>query len=216
MKFLVGGRHFLHPRPRFSRSCVENALRDLKMREGCGSQMVYGGCWNSVGNLNRVTDQASGPCSSVCRALRDHTWMGILRWTLIPMLGRMSQERVIPVRFSVFLRSQAHPQISLRHKRFDGYMSDNTGLQYVSRPHFSGFLNCSRGITGLSTDSQDNDGLPVPPHGSHSTAGPTTQQDDGQLQDQPQAAEPKQGWIGGRFVQRARNTFKVTVGNLFA
>jgi hypothetical protein len=75
MKFSMDGHRSIRPRPRFSGSCVANVLRDLKGREGRGSQMVYGGCWNFVGKLNRVTDQVSILCSGVCRALRDRMWM---------------------------------------------------------------------------------------------------------------------------------------------
>jgi serine/threonine protein kinase len=78
----------------------------------------------------------------------------------------------------------------------------------LSHPTPQASLNCSRGIIGLPTGTHDNNELPVPPHGSPSVAGPMIQQDDGQLPDRPQTGNPKQGWIGGRFVRSTRKKFK--------
>ena len=56
----------------FRRSWMVNALGNLKEPKGHGSQLIYGGCWNFVGNLNRVTDQVSTLRFGVCKMLHNH------------------------------------------------------------------------------------------------------------------------------------------------
>jgi serine/threonine protein kinase len=80
-------------------------------------------------------------------------------------------------------------------------------------PHAS--IDCSRGIIGLPTDTHDDGELPVPPHGSPSIAGPMIQQDGGQLPDRPQMGNPKQGWIGGKFVRSTGKKFKTIARKSF-
>ena len=56
----------------FRRFWMANALRDPMGHKERGLQMIYGGCWNFVGNLTQMTDRLSTPSFSVCKTPRDY------------------------------------------------------------------------------------------------------------------------------------------------